>query len=86
MSSVKEEFEKAAADIKASELQPDNETLLVLYSYYKQATEGDCNIPCPNFWDLKGKAKYTAWNDLKGTEPEKAMKKYTKHVNKLLKK
>jgi diazepam-binding inhibitor (GABA receptor modulating acyl-CoA-binding protein) len=85
-STIKELFEKAAVDIKASDLQLDNDTLLMLYGYYKQGTEGDCNISSPGFWDLKGKAKYNAWKDREGTTQEKAMKKYIKHVNKLLNK
>jgi acyl-CoA-binding protein len=85
-SNIKEQFEKAADEIKASDLKLDNDVLLVLYGYYKQGTDGDCNISAPNFWDLKGKAKYNAWKELEGTTQEKAMKKYIKHVNKLLNK
>uniref|UniRef100_A0A8C1USY9 ACB domain-containing protein n=1 Tax=Cyprinus carpio TaxID=7962 RepID=A0A8C1USY9_CYPCA len=31
--------------------------MLKFYSYYKQATQGPCNIPRPGFWDPVGKAK-----------------------------
>ena len=34
---LKEQFEKAAADSKNLGAKPDNETLLQLYSLYKQA-------------------------------------------------
>ena len=79
-----ENFNTAAETIKSSNLLLDNDTLLSLYAYYKQGSVGDCNISSPGFWDLKGSAKYNAWNDLKGKSQEDAMKKYIKKVNKLL--
>lgn len=80
------EFEKCASDIKKSNLNLDNDTLLGLYGYYKQAEVGDCNTECPGFLDFKGKAKWEAWNKHKGTSNEDAMKKYIKKVKKLLEK
>ena len=38
---LKAKFEAAAAAAKQTKKKPDNATLLKLYSYYKQATEGD---------------------------------------------
>ena len=38
---LKSKFEAAAAAAKQTKKKPDNATLLKLYSYYKQATEGD---------------------------------------------
>ena len=38
---LKAKFEAAAAAAKKTKKKPDNATLLKLYSYYKQATEGD---------------------------------------------
>jgi acyl-CoA-binding protein len=37
----KEDFEKAAADVKTLTKQPSNEELLEIYGLYKQATAGD---------------------------------------------
>ncbi len=84
--STKEKFDKAAKDIKSSGLNLDNDTMLYLYGYFKQATEGDCNIEAPGFFDFKAKAKYDAWVQHKGTDPETAMKKYSHKVKKLLEK
>jgi len=84
MSTIEEKFLKAADDIKLIE-KLDNNVLLKLYGYYKQATTGDCNISCPAFWDLKGKAKWDAWNGNKGISKEKAMKYYYRYVKKQLK-
>ncbi|HSY61708.1 MAG TPA: acyl-CoA-binding protein, partial [Cytophaga sp.] len=54
-----------------------NENLLLLYSLYKQATEGDVNIEKPtNFFDFPAIAKFNAWEGLKATTKEAAMQKY----------
>lgn len=82
---IKSKFEKAAKDIKAkSDLNLDNDTLLTLYGYYKQANEGDCNTEAPGFFDFTGKSKWEAWNKNKGLSKEEAMKKYYKKVKKIL--
>lgn len=79
-----EQFEQAVASSKTLAQRPDNETLLQLYSLYKQATEGDCNAEAPtNPFDFVAKAKHTAWEQLKGTIKEKAMQHYIDLVNKL---
>jgi diazepam-binding inhibitor (GABA receptor modulator, acyl-CoA-binding protein) len=82
---LKEQFEKAAADSKNLAAKPDNETLLQLYSLYKQATHGDVDVnDAPtNVFDFVGKAKYEAWLGLKGKTAEVAMAEYVDVVNKL---
>ena len=81
---LKEQFEKAAADSKNLPAKPDNETLLQLYSLYKQGTEGDVNTDAPsNPFDFVGKAKYEAWSSLKGNTKEAAMEGYVALVEKL---
>jgi len=81
---LKEQFEKAAADSKNLSSRPDNATLLQLYSLYKQGTEGDVNIDPPaNAFDFVNKAKYNAWEELKGKSKEDAMKEYVELVNRL---
>lgn len=54
----------------------DNNTKLIFYKYYKQATLGDCNSECPNFFELSKRAQWDAWNNIKGTTKEDAMKMY----------
>lgn len=74
---LQQQFEAARELTKTFAQKPDNETLLKLYSYYKQGSEGDVNIDEPtNMFDFVAKAKYNAWNSLKGTSKEEAMKKY----------
>jgi len=80
----KETFEKAVADSKQLTSRPDNNTLLQLYSLYKQATEGDAAGDGPsNPFDFVAKAKFNAWEKLKGTTADDAMAQYVAIVEKL---
>jgi len=77
-------FEQAVANSKLLSQKPDNETLLKLYSLYKQATEGDAGADGPsNPFDFVGKAKHDAWTALKGLTAETAMQQYVDLVNQL---
>ena len=81
---LKEQFEQAAVDSQHLPDRPSNDTLLQLYSLYKQATIGDVNADPPaNPFDFVNKAKYEAWSALKGKTKESAMQEYTELVNKL---
>ncbi|HVK49026.1 MAG TPA: acyl-CoA-binding protein [Pseudobacter sp.] len=77
-------FEQAVADSKNLTDRPSNDTLLQLYSYYKQATEGDINVDPPsNPFDFVSKAKFEAWAALKGKTKENAMEEYVELIEKL---
>jgi diazepam-binding inhibitor (GABA receptor modulator, acyl-CoA-binding protein) len=79
-----QQFEQAVADSKELSEKPSNDTLLQLYSLYKQASEGDVNIEAPsNPFDFVAKAKYEAWDALKGKSKEAAMQEYIDLVSKL---
>jgi len=80
---LKSKFEAAAAAAKQTRKKPDNPTLLKLYSYYKQATEGDVKGDRPGGFDFVGGAKYDAWSKLKGTSRDEAMEAYIKQVERL---
>jgi len=81
---IKDLFEKAVKESKELSSKPDNETLLKLYSLYKQGTEGDINTDPPaNPFDFVNKAKHQAWFDLKGITKEEAMQQYVSLVEKL---
>uniref|UniRef100_A0A803SPN5 Acyl-CoA-binding protein n=1 Tax=Anolis carolinensis TaxID=28377 RepID=A0A803SPN5_ANOCA len=60
------EFDKAAEEVKKLKTQPADEEMLFIYSHFKQATVGDVNTERPGMLDFKGKAKWDAWNGLKG--------------------
>ena len=74
---LKETFEQAVTESKTLTARPDNNTLLRMYSLYKQATEGDAPAEGPsNPFDFVAKAKYDAWAKLKGTSTDAAMTEY----------
>lgn len=81
---LKEQFEQAAADSKNLPEKPSNETLLQLYSLYKQGSIGDVNTEPPsNPFDFVAKAKYEAWAGLRGKSTSDAMAEYIDLVKKL---
>jgi diazepam-binding inhibitor (GABA receptor modulating acyl-CoA-binding protein) len=73
---LKAQFEAAQTKAKTATQRPDNETLLKLYAYFKQATAGDAGPDRPGAFDFVGRAKYDAWVELKGTTAEEAMRGY----------
>ena len=76
MSDLKAVFDAADAEPKTLGNRPDNQTLLKLYSLFKQATEGDVSGRRPGFTDLIGRAKYDAWASLQGTSGDAAKQAY----------
>ena len=74
--SLKDQFEAAVADSKNLAERPDNATLLKLYALYKQGSAGDVDGKRPGFTDMVGRAKWDAWNELKGTGSDDAMQQY----------
>jgi acyl-CoA-binding protein len=76
MSKLSTQFEAAAANSKNLSERPDNATLLKIYALYKQASVGDNTEKKPGFTDMVGRAKWDAWNTLKGTATNDAMKQY----------
>ncbi len=83
MSDLQKRFEQATKDIQALPERPDNDTLLRLYAFYKQGSEGDVSGDKPGFFDFVGTAKYEAWAKLKGTAQDDAKTKYIDLVKKL---
>nr|XP_012229297.1 PREDICTED: acyl-CoA-binding protein homolog isoform X1 [Linepithema humile] len=84
--SVDQQFEAAAEAIKTLTKRPSDEELLELYALFKQAIVGDNNTSKPGMLDLKGKAKWEAWNKKKGTVQEAAKQAYIDYANKLIEK
>ena len=81
---LKEQFEQAAAESKSLAEKPSNDTLLQLYSLYKQGSIGDVNTEPPsNPFDFVNKAKYEAWLAMKGKSTDDAMKEYIELIGKL---
>ena len=83
MSDLKAKFDAAVAASKNLPERPDNATLLKLYALYKQATSGDVDGKRPGFSDMVGRAKWDAWNEIKGTGSEAAMTQYVDLIDEL---
>jgi acyl-CoA-binding protein len=79
---LQEQFADAQAKAKTLPAQ-SNETLLELYSLYKQATEGDVQGDRPGGFDLRGAAKYDAWKKRQGMTADEAMQAYVDLVARL---
>ena len=83
MSDVHAAFESAVLNSKSLAERPDNPTLLKIYALYKQATTGDVSEKKPGFSDMVGRAKWDAWNVLKGTSKQEAMQHYVDLIGSL---
>ncbi|KAI9484231.1 MAG: acyl CoA binding protein-domain-containing protein [Benjaminiella poitrasii] len=67
-----------------STLQPIVGDKLQFYSLYKQASEGDINIPKPSSKQVIDYAKWKAWSRMKGMSPIEAQKLYVESLIQLL--
>ena len=82
MADLKANFDKAVAESKTLPEKPDNATLLQLYALYKQAS-GDADGKRPGFTDMVGRAKWDAWNAIKGKVAKAAMQEYVDLIESL---
>ena len=73
-------FNQATNDAAKLLGKVDDDTLLLLYSFYKQATIGDNNTEKPSFFNFKASKKWEAWNSVKGLSKAMAQGQYIKHV------
>jgi acyl-CoA-binding protein len=83
MADLQAAFEAAVANSKNLSERPDNATLLKIYALYKQATQGDNAEKKPGFSDMVGRAKWDAWNGIKGTSKDDAMQQYVDLIESL---
>jgi len=83
MADLQASFDSAVANSKNLPERPDNTTLLKLYGLYKQATAGDVVDKKPGFSDMVGRAKWDAWNGMKGTAKDDAMQQYVALIESL---
>lgn len=83
MSDLQADFDAAVANSKKLSQRPDNATLLKIYGLYKQATAGDVTDKKPGFGDMIGRAKWDAWNAVKGTSSEDAKQRYVELIQSL---
>lgn len=83
MADLKTQFNTAAANSKKLTERPDNASMLKIYALYKQGSLGDNTDKKPGFSDMVGRAKWDAWNGLKGTSKEAAMQQYVDLIESL---
>jgi len=84
---LQEDFDAAVDNISNKMNKTmDNEELKEIYALYKQATVGDINTDRPGMFDLKGKAKWDAWNSKKGMSQDEAKQKYVEFAAKMMEK
>merc|ERR1711977_354929 len=81
-------FEKAVELVKSlpasGDQAPSNDDRLYFYARYKQATEGDCNTDRPGMLDFTVKAKWDAWNGVKGKSADEAKQECVEALKKKL--
>jgi acyl-CoA-binding protein len=83
MSDLNTQFAEAAAASKTLPERPDNDTLLQIYALYKQATEGNVQGNRPGFMDPVGRAKWDAWEEVKGMSQDAAKQAYVDLIDRL---
>jgi len=81
---LQEQFELSVTESKALPQKPDNETLLKIYSLYKQSTAGNAPAEATyGMFDFVAKAKQEAWKQLDGMTAETAMQQYVDLITSL---
>ena len=80
MSNIEQKFNEMLEAVRDAtiDFKPDNKQKLKLYAFYKQATEGDIETRCPSAFKMVERAKWMAWDSVKGMSKEDAMKGYIK--------
>ncbi|XP_047966776.1 acyl-CoA-binding protein-like [Salvia hispanica] len=80
---LREEFEEHAEKAKTLPENTSNETKLILYGLYKQATVGNVNTSRPGMFNMRDRAKWDAWKGVEGKSAEQAMNDYITKVKQL---
>jgi diazepam-binding inhibitor (GABA receptor modulating acyl-CoA-binding protein) len=83
MTEINSRFEQASIAAKSLPERPDNDTMLQLYSLYKQGSAGDVSGSKPGFFDFVATAKYEAWEKIKGLSQDDAKNQYVDLVQNL---
>ena len=79
---LKDQFEDAQKRVKTLPAQPPN-VLLELYGLFKQANSGAATGRRPGMFDMRGRAKYDAWNLNQVMSSDEAMQAYIQKVTDL---
>ena len=79
-------FSESVEEVKKLKRTPSDDEKLKLYGLFKQANIGDCNRDEPSMFNIQEKAKWKAWNSLKGMSKQSAKLGYYDLVTQLIKK
>lgn len=82
--SLQDDFDAASERVKTLSESPSNETLLELYSLFKQATSGDASGKKPSRLKVVARAKFEAWESRAGMDSDQAKREYIKLVDSLV--
>lgn len=85
MNKNSKEFLNAAEYVKKLKSTPNNNELLLLYGYYKQATCGNNTNQHPGVLNFKAKEKWNSWEKNKDMTVHNSEVEYIKLVNTLIK-
>lgn len=80
MTELEKKFEEILVAVRDAtiDFNPDNSQKLKLYAFYKQVKEGDNNTKKPSALKMVERAKWMAWDAIKGMSKEDAMHGYLK--------
>jgi len=84
MATLKERFDQTSAWVRTAQFSkpvPDDRKLLV-YKLFKQGTVGDVQGTQPYAIQFEARAKWDAWNSVKGMSKDAAMQGYIDEVEK----
>ncbi|XP_031482130.1 acyl-CoA-binding protein [Nymphaea colorata] len=81
---LEEEFLEYAEKAKTLPETTTDQSKLILYGLYKQATVGPVNTSRPGIFNLRDRAKWDAWKAVEGKSKEEAMTDYITKVKQLL--
>lgn len=83
MSNLDVEFQKAIQRVHSAPRvnPPSDEVRLCFYANYKQAIEGDIHAAAPSVFRFRARAKWNAWNQVKGLSTTQAKVNYIKLTN-----
>lgn len=76
MVSLENRFKEACDYVSINSSKLDQDLLVRLYGFYKQATVGNCNTPKPNYFDFRSRFKWKWWSSLAGATKTQAMQAY----------
>ncbi|XP_055534189.1 acyl-CoA-binding domain-containing protein 6 [Wyeomyia smithii] len=80
---LEEEFARATKFIEHSHDRFEQKDLLKFYGFFKQATVGQCNVSKPGIFNLTGRSKWSAWNELGDMSEQEAMEGYIRFLTQL---